>query len=107
MEEHAEKLVAAVPQDEELRYSIETLEIERSRLIEAIRAMRAMATTEDDYPGTRVKEQRDLLQGVEHVLEFLRQALGQWWLNFEYKNRSRRGSNEEAHTRPESGEEKV
>jgi hypothetical protein len=77
MEEHAEKLIASIPRADGLEYAIETLEIERSRLVEAIRAMRAMAVNEDDYPGTRVKEQRDSLESIERVLVFLRQAVEQ------------------------------
>jgi hypothetical protein len=66
-----------VPSVDALRYAIETLEIEKSRLVEAIRAMRAMAVTEDDYPGPRVKEQRDALQSVEQSIVFLHQAADQ------------------------------
>ena len=94
MEEHAVKFVASVPSVDALRYAIETLEIEKSRLVEAIRVMRAMAVTEDDYPGPRVKEQRDALQSVEQSIAFLHQAADQsrrnrhelersWWPNAE------------------------
>jgi hypothetical protein len=99
MEEHAEKLVGAVPRDEDLRYAIETLEIEQARLIEAIRAMRAMAVSEDDYPGPRVKEQRDACHSVEQVVAFLRQGIGQHLRNFLLAD-GRRGSNWEDQSRP-------
>jgi hypothetical protein len=77
MEENAVKFLASVPSVDALQYAIETLEIEKSRLVEAIRAMRAMAVTEDDYPGPRVKEQRDALQSVEQSIVFLHQAADQ------------------------------
>jgi hypothetical protein len=77
MEEHAEKLIASIPPVDDLEYVIGTLEIERSRLVEAIRAMRAMAVNEEDYPGTRVKKQRDSLESIERVLAFLRQVVEQ------------------------------
>ena len=75
MEEHVQKLMDALTRATDFQHAIETLEIEQSRLIEAIRAMRAMAVSEDDYPGTRVKEQKDALHNVEQVIAFLRQAV--------------------------------
>jgi membrane glycosyltransferase len=77
MDDLAAKFAASVPYVQALQYAIETMEIEKSRLVEAIRAMRAMAATEDDYPGTRVKEQRDALESVEQSIAFLHQAVDQ------------------------------
>lgn len=75
MEEHAEKFVQSVPKDDALESAIETLEIEKARLVEAIRAMQAMAVTEDDYPATRAKEQIDALADIERVITFLRRTI--------------------------------
>jgi hypothetical protein len=82
MDEHVKKLMAALPdsvpyrtKSRALQYAIETIEIERSRLVEAVRAMRALPVTADDYPEERANEQRDALHGIELSLIFLRQAV--------------------------------
>jgi hypothetical protein len=103
LEEHAEKLVAAVPRDDDLRYAIETLEIEQSRLAEAIRKMRALPVADDDYPGTRVKEQRDAYHSVEQVITFLHHAMGQFWRNRVYAD-SQRASGWEKHEQESQSE---
>jgi hypothetical protein len=95
MEENAVKFVASVPSVDALQYAIETLEIEKSRLVEAIRAMRAMAVTEDDYAGPRVKEQRDAPQSVEQSIAFLHQAADQSHRNRQLEQERPWGSNAE------------
>jgi hypothetical protein len=75
MEEHVQHLMAKLPRDNALQYAIDTLEIERSRLNEAVRAMRALPVSGDEYPEDRVKEQTALSGYIEQAIVFLKQAI--------------------------------
>jgi hypothetical protein len=82
MDEHVKALMAALPdtvpyrtKSRALQYAIETIEIERACLVEAVRAMRALPVTADDYPEARANEQSAALDGIELALIFLRQAV--------------------------------
>jgi hypothetical protein len=75
MEEHVQHLMAKLPRADALQYAIDTLEIEWGRLTEAVRAMRALPITADDYPEKRANEQSAALKNVEQAIVFLRQAV--------------------------------
>jgi hypothetical protein len=82
MDDHVQKLMDALPdtavfgsKSRALQYAIETIEIERARLVEAVRAMRALPVTADDYPEARANEQSAALLGIDLALSFLRQAI--------------------------------
>jgi hypothetical protein len=75
MEEHVQNLMAKFPRVDTLQYALDTLEIERGRLNEAVRAMRALPVSGDDYPEERVKEQTAAWGHIERAIFFLRQAI--------------------------------
>jgi hypothetical protein len=56
----------------DLRFTIDTLEIERSRLMKAIRKMRSLPKTEDEYPLSRIRENEAQLAEIETSIVLLR-----------------------------------
>jgi hypothetical protein len=48
-----------------LDYALETLQIEKHRLVRAIREMRAMPVSGDDYPAQRIKDHGENLEAIE------------------------------------------
>ena len=67
--------MAKLPRADALQYAVATVEIEWGRLTEAVRAMRALPITDDDYPEKRANEQSAALKNIGEAIVFLRQAI--------------------------------
>jgi hypothetical protein len=56
----------------QLRFAIETLEIERCRLLKAIRTLRAVPTTGNEYLSYRINEHTACLSEIENGISLIR-----------------------------------
>jgi dynactin complex subunit len=64
-------------------YAIETLEIEKSRLIKAIRELRSLPVSGDDYPTGRIDEHKQKLEELERSISFLEREIENQKLRWE------------------------
>jgi hypothetical protein len=55
---------------QEMEYATQTLEIERCRLVKAIREMRSVAV-EEDYPAGRIKEHKESLEQIQSAMDLI------------------------------------
>jgi hypothetical protein len=75
MDDRAENPDSVTIPPNSLRYAIETLEIEKHRLSGAIREMRAIPMTGENYPGTRIREHKKSIEDVELAIAVLRNSI--------------------------------
>jgi hypothetical protein len=66
-----------------MKYAIETLEIEKSRLIRAIREMRSLPVLGDDYPSTRIDEHKKSLEELEDAISTIKGEIANRQRKFE------------------------
>jgi len=55
-------------------YAFETLEIEKHRLLRALREMRSMPATGDDLPVDRIKEHTEMIAELDRAIAALKYA---------------------------------
>ena len=58
-----------------MKYAFETLEIEKHRLLRAIREIRSMPTSGEDYPLDRIKEHMEMIAELDHAIATLQHAI--------------------------------
>ena len=61
--------------DSEMKYALETLAIEKSRLIVAIREMRSLPVSDGDYPTARIDEHQRLIEELEAAINVVNDAV--------------------------------
>jgi hypothetical protein len=59
----------------QMRYAIETLEIERSRLLKSIRELRSLPATGEDFPLTRINENLASLNEIDNTIKLVRNCI--------------------------------
>jgi hypothetical protein len=58
-----------------MKYAFETLEIEKHRLLRAIREMRSLPVSSDDFPLERIKEHTELIAELDHAIATLKSGV--------------------------------
>ncbi len=59
----------------QMRYALDTLETERSRLVKSIREMRSRPITGSDYPLPRINENRASLNEIDNAIKLVRNCI--------------------------------